>query len=217
MPSKRSAHATPRATPAEFKEQGIKLTAGVTRSPFGDCLIADSPRGICHLAFFDAGSEPIAIGELHAAWPLAEITWNRTQATKLMDAIFSPASPSAPPLKVLVRGTDFQLRVWRELLQVPPGTCVSYAMLAAAAGRPRACRATGSAVASNPVALLIPCHRVIRSDGSPGQYRWGAARKRTILAWETAHPDFHPEFTVIFHSRPTDWARRALSLDFARP
>jgi AraC family transcriptional regulator, regulatory protein of adaptative response / methylated-DNA-[protein]-cysteine methyltransferase len=83
-----------------------------------------------------------------------------------------------------VRGTDFQLRVWSALIHVPPGACVSYAMLAAAAGNPRACRATGSAVAANPVAFLIPCHRVIHNDGTPGQYRWGSVRKQAMLARE---------------------------------
>jgi AraC family transcriptional regulator of adaptative response/methylated-DNA-[protein]-cysteine methyltransferase len=83
-----------------------------------------------------------------------------------------------------VRGTSFQLRVWRALLRVPPGTFVSYGQLANAAGNPRAARATGAAVACNPVAFLIPCHRVIRADGTLGGYRWGVARKRAILAWE---------------------------------
>jgi AraC family transcriptional regulator of adaptative response/methylated-DNA-[protein]-cysteine methyltransferase len=174
------------ATPAEIKAQGrgMAITTGIARSPFGYCLIAESPRGICHLSFFDPGGKTKAIGELCAAWPNAEITWDHEHAAKLIDGIFPPASPSTPPLKFFVRGTAFQLRVWRSLLQVPRGACVSYAILAAAAGNPRACRATGSAVGANPVAFLIPCHRVIRSDGTTGQYRWGTVRKSAMLAWE---------------------------------
>lgn len=176
------------ATPAEIKAhgRGMTLIAGVASSPFGDCLIAESPRGICHLSFFDPGGKTKAIEELQAAWLHAEIDWNHEHATRLIDGIFAPTPSFTPPLNVFVRGTDFQLSVWRALIQVPHGACVSYAMLAAAAGKPRACRATGSAVGTNPVAFLIPCHRVIRSDGNPGQYRWGEIRKQAMLAWEKA-------------------------------
>jgi AraC family transcriptional regulator of adaptative response/methylated-DNA-[protein]-cysteine methyltransferase len=175
------------ATPAEIKAQGrgMTLTAGVASTPFGDCLIADSPRGICHLSFFDPGGKIKAIEELCSAWHHAEIIWDHAHTARLGEEIFTPAPPSREPLAVFVCGTEFQLRVWRALVLVPPGACVSYAMLAAAAGNPQACRATGSAVGANPVSFLIPCHRVIRSDGTPGQYRWGAVRKKVMLAWES--------------------------------
>lgn len=173
-------------TPGEFKARsnGMRLIVGVAPSPFGECLIADSARGICHLSFFDSGGEATALAELSASWLHAEIHQDAEHAAALVARIFSPVQPSESPMRVCISGTDFQLRVWRELLRVPPGACISYAMLAAAAGHPRACRATGSAVGANPVCFLIPCHRVIRSDGSPGQYRWGADRKRAMLAWE---------------------------------
>jgi AraC family transcriptional regulator, regulatory protein of adaptative response / methylated-DNA-[protein]-cysteine methyltransferase len=103
----------------------------------------------------------------------------------MADRIFSKA-PTASPWKLFVRGTPFQLRVWRALLNVEPGTLVSYGKLAAASGNPNASRATGTAVGSNAISYLIPCHRVIRETGISGHYRWGAVRKRAILAWENS-------------------------------
>jgi AraC family transcriptional regulator of adaptative response/methylated-DNA-[protein]-cysteine methyltransferase len=129
-------------------------------------------------------------------WPLANVEADDAHAARLAAMIFSAAPPSAP-WKLFVRGTPFQLRVWRALLYVRPGTLVSYGKLAAAAGNPNASRATGSAaggargvrvsggaVGGNAISYLIPCHRVIRETGISGHYRWGAVRKRAILAWE---------------------------------
>lgn len=178
------------ATPGEIKARGagMCLHAGVAASPFGNCLLAESPRGICHLAFFDGDDKPArdgAIAELEADWPLAEIRMDDGRAQGLADRVFSPAPPAAP-WKLHVRGTPFQLRVWRALLDIAPGTLVSYGKLAAHAGNAKASRATGTAVGSNAISFLIPCHRVIRETGISGHYRWGAVRKRAILAWETS-------------------------------
>ncbi|MDP3850861.1 MAG: methylated-DNA--[protein]-cysteine S-methyltransferase [Luteolibacter sp.] len=177
------------ATPAEIKSRGhgMTLRAAIAESPFGDCLIADSPHGICHLSFFDEGGRDSAIAEMRAEWPLAQMLWNDKVAADLIRKVFTRAEGAAPPLELFVRATDFQHRVWRALLCVPSGTLVSYGGLAAAAGHPQATRATGTAVGSNPISFLIPCHRVIRANGDYGQYRWGAARKRAIIAWESAH------------------------------
>ncbi len=165
-------------------ERVDSLLVGITPSPFGACLIADSPRGICHLSFFDPGGETPALDELRALWPTASIDFDHARAKQMADEIFSSAHQSRPPIRVFVRGTEFQRRVWRALLDVPSGATVSYAKLAATIGNPQACRAIGSAVGVNPVSFLIPCHRVIRSDGTIGQYRWGADRKPIMLAWE---------------------------------
>lgn len=174
------------ATPAELQSiaKGMQIMVGCAPSPFGECLIADSAYGICDLSFFDPAGEEQAIAEFLGSWSHADIQWNHRHAAKLADQIFSPLKPSEPPLRILASGTEFQMRVWRELLRVPFGESTSYAMLAAAIGHPRACRAVGSAVGANSIAFLIPCHRVIHSDGALGQYRWGAVRKRAMLAWE---------------------------------
>lgn len=169
------------ATPGERVNS---LLVGMAPSPFGACLIAESPHGICHLSFFDPGGETAALDELRALWLTTAIEYDHARAKQMADEIFSPARRSSPPIRVFACGTEFQRRVWRALLDVPSGATVSYAQLAAAIGNPQAYRATGSAVGANPVSFLIPCHRVIRSDGTIGQYRWGADRKPIMLAWE---------------------------------
>lgn len=174
------------ATPGEIKARGAGMTirAGVAQSPFGNCLLGETARGICHLSFFDDGGRDHAIAEMKADWPLADVAWDDAHASALAGRIFSPAA-AEDSWKLFVRGTAFQLRVWRALLGVRPGTLVSYGRLAAAAGNPNASRATGTAVGSNAISFLIPCHRVIRETGISGHYRWGAVRKRAILAWES--------------------------------
>jgi AraC family transcriptional regulator of adaptative response/methylated-DNA-[protein]-cysteine methyltransferase len=183
------------ATPGEIKNRGAGMTihAGVASSPFGHCLIGESPRGICYLSFFDDGEQNHAIQEMHDEWPLAAISWDDGHARLLCGQIFSPSTNPPVPWKLHVRGTSFQLRVWRALLRVPPGALVSYGMIADAAGNPRAARATGTAIGSNAISFLIPCHRVIRETGITGHYRWGGVRKRAILAWEAVSrdPDLH--------------------------
>jgi AraC family transcriptional regulator of adaptative response/methylated-DNA-[protein]-cysteine methyltransferase len=174
------------ATPGEIKARGagLEIRAGISISPFGNCLIAETPRGICHLAFFDDGGREAALAGLRVDWPQAEVSRDDDHAARLCGRLFSAAPDPSAPWKLHVRGTAFQLRVWRALLQVPPGALVSYAKLASAAGNPQAARATGGAVGQNAVSFLIPCHRVIRETGLAGHYRWGAVRKRAMLAWE---------------------------------
>ena len=181
------------ATPGEIKSRGAGMTirAGVAGSPFGRCLIGESTRGICHLSFFDEGNREHAIAEMRADWPLADVEWDDAQAARTGARIFSLSPAAGSPWKLFVRGTPFQLRVWRALLRVPPGALVSYGKLAAASGNPNASRAAGTAVGGNAISFLIPCHRVIRETGIPGHYRWGAIRKRAILAWESGR--FHPD------------------------
>jgi AraC family transcriptional regulator, regulatory protein of adaptative response / methylated-DNA-[protein]-cysteine methyltransferase len=174
------------ATPGEIKARGagLGIRAGAADSPFGNCLIGETARGICHLSFFDDGERENAVAEMRADWPLADVETDDNHAAGRAAEIFAPAACPAS-WKLFVRGTPFQLRVWRALLHVRPGTLVSYGKLAAAAGNPNASRATGSAVGGNAISFLIPCHRVIRETGISGHYRWGAVRKRAILAWES--------------------------------
>lgn len=182
------------ASPGEIKSGGAgwTLVAGIAGSPFGNCLIATNPRGICHLAFIQSVDTAPEWAELQAGWPHAQIRRDDSAAECLAARVFvrSPPNPDRP-LKAYVRGTELQIRVWRALLQIQPGTLVSYSRLAAAVGKPTAARAIGTAVAQNPLAYLIPCHRVIRETGVIGEYRWGALRKRALIAWESgaAAPD----------------------------
>ena len=176
------------ATPGEVKSGGAgwALLAGFADSPFGRCLIGEGPRGLCHLSFLD--DDATALAELHAHWPKARIRCDDVAAERLAAVIFNlpRTRPARPALRACVKGTAFQVRVWRALLLVPPGTLVSYGQLAATLDCPHAARAVGTAVGHNPLAWLIPCHRVIRKTGVIGDYRWGHFRKRAMLAWESA-------------------------------
>lgn len=177
------------ASPGEVKSsgEGWTITFGFADSPFGKCLIGESHRGICHLSFVES-SDAIALGTLKAQWPRARLQQSNTNANQLADHIFhrTTAKNSSVPLRAFVRGTSFQVRVWRALMQVQSGTLVSYGGLAAALNQPTAARAVGSAVGQNPLAYLIPCHRVIRETGVIGDYRWGQVRKRAMLVWENS-------------------------------
>ncbi len=176
------------ASPGEVKSGGAEwtLSAGFASSPFGTCLVAESPRGLCHLAFVESKCEKAAWTELQQNWPNAKLFRDDPAAERMARPIFQspPANRPIPRLKAFVRGTSFQLRVWRALIQIPPGQLITYGRLAAAIGNPAAARAVGSAVGANPIAYLIPCHRVIRETGIIGEYRWGKIRKRAMVAFE---------------------------------
>lgn len=177
------------ASPGEMKSggEGWTLIAGFAKTPFGKSLIAESPRGICHLAFLEPGDEDAAWTELHENWLNARLRRNDSTASKIAAQIFAhPSRRSRPALRAFVHGTPFQLRVWRALMQIPPGHLTSYGRLAAMLQIPSAARAVGSAVGANSLAYLIPCHRVIRETGVVGEYRWGDIRKRALLVWEDA-------------------------------
>ena len=176
-------------SPGEYRSGGRALIIryGLFDSPFGPCLIATKPRGICSLRFIDGASGADAGAALQKEWPNARIQFDAESAERLGNRIFAQAGPQpAQPLALWVKGTNFQLQVWRALMNVPFGALTTYGELAARTGHPRAARAVGSAVGGNPVAWLIPCHRVIRETGAIGDYRWGPARKAAILGWEAA-------------------------------
>jgi AraC family transcriptional regulator of adaptative response/methylated-DNA-[protein]-cysteine methyltransferase len=178
------------ASPGEVKARGAgwTLTAGFAQSPFGDCLIASGPRGICHLSFVETRDRDVAGDLIRADWKLAELAWDDDQAAPVAANVFQRTrqADAQKPLRAYIKGTPFQVRVWRALLQIPVGTLASYGQIAGAVRSPTASRAVGSAVGNNPLAYLIPCHRVIRQTGVLGDYRWGSERKKSMLAWETA-------------------------------
>ena len=178
------------ASPGEIKAAGADWTidAGFADSPFGPCLVAQSPRGICHLSFVDGTDRPQAETAIRRDWPRVHIHWGTSAAKNLATQLFvrSGNGHRTAPLKAFVRGSAFQVRVWRALLNIPAGALVSYGHLAEAIGKPTAARAVGTAIGHNPLAYIIPCHRVIRSTGVLGDYRWGTTRKQAIVAWESA-------------------------------
>ena len=177
---------TEAVTPGEYKTrgQGVTIRYGLHASPFGKCLIAVTERGICHLGFVQM-SEGAAIDNLVEEWTNAQMVEDPRTTAPLVEAIFD-AAPGTP-LHVHLRGTNFQLKVWEALLQIPAGQVTTYEGLAQRIGQPAASRAVGSAVGHNPVAVLIPCHRVIRKVGDFGNYRYGALRKKALLAREYLH------------------------------
>lgn len=173
-------------TPGEYQQggAGVTLRYGFHPTPFGECLIAVTPRGICHLAFVAPVSRREALQRLERDWPAAERVADQDATRPFVAKAFPPPGTHAPSLAVHVKGTNFQLKVWRALLEIPPGTVTTYGELAAAVGTPNGSRAVGGAVGSNPVSYLIPCHRVIRSTGALGGYAWGVERKTVMLRRE---------------------------------
>ena len=177
-------------TPGELKEEGAGLTIrfGVHPSPFGDCLVAATDRGICALSFLSGERGREKWKELGTQWRRAAFRKNQAETKDVANRIFDPSRwKNGSPVSVIVRGTNFQVRVWEALVRIPPGCAVSYEQVASRIGEPASARPVGSAVARNPVAFLIPCHRVIRKTGDFGEYGSGSARKKAILAWEAAH------------------------------
>ncbi len=177
---------TEAVTPGEFKSHGAGLIIryGLHLTPFGKCLIATTERGICHLGFVET-SEGNAIDNLVADWNQAKMIEDYKTTAPLIDRIFSTPMPDTP-LNLHLRGTNFQIKVWEALLKIPTGALTTYEQIAAQIGNPNALRAVGTAVGHNPVAVLIPCHRVIRKSGEFGNYRYGPARKKALLAKEFA-------------------------------
>ncbi|MGB5081555.1 MAG: bifunctional helix-turn-helix domain-containing protein/methylated-DNA--[protein]-cysteine S-methyltransferase [Burkholderiales bacterium] len=165
--------------------EGVAMAYGFHATPFGECLIAVTARGICRLAFVGSEGRSAELDGVRRAWPRAALSREQSATGRLVAAIFDPANRDKP-LHLWVRGSNFQIKVWEALLRIAPGELVSYEQVARAVGAPRASRAVGAAVGANPVALLIPCHRVIRKAGEAGDYRWGLARKRALIGREAA-------------------------------
>ena len=179
---------TEAVTPGEYKSKGagLEIRYGFHPTPFGDCLLAETGRGVCYLAFVD-GDREAALACLQGDWSSAHLVEDLAGTAPTVSRIFAPEPGAA--LTVHLRGTNFQIKVWEALLRLPPGGVTSYETLAAQVGLKRAARAVANAVAHNPVAYLIPCHRVLRKSGDFGGYHYGTARKKAILVRELATGD----------------------------
>jgi AraC family transcriptional regulator, regulatory protein of adaptative response / methylated-DNA-[protein]-cysteine methyltransferase len=173
-------------TPGEFKKRGagLRIAYGFHPSPFGECLLATTDRGVCAMYFVTSNRESV-LNEVRRRWPGADFVEDPKTTGKYLERIFQ-RSARLEKLPIDLRGTNFQIKVWQALLEIPPGAVVPYEDLAARVGNPRATRAVGSAVGQNPIAFIIPCHRVIRKVGAIGNYHGGVSRKRAMLAWEAA-------------------------------
>lgn len=184
--------ATEAVTPGEFKQRGagLQIAYGRHTTPFGDCLLAVTNRGICQLLFLTESGWEAAVTEVREQWSAANLVEDQAQTQPFFAQIF-PTNGAAPQrtLSLLLRGTNFQLKVWNALLQIPSGAAWSYEDVAQAIGQPSAARAVGNAVGANPIAYLIPCHRVIRKSGIVDAYRWGSTRKKAMLGWESAQQE----------------------------
>lgn len=173
-------------TPGELKSKGenIDFTTGIHSSPFGDCFIALTPRGIHQLAFVDENFSDHYQQVLEQQWPAARFSKQQQLTRNTVDNIFKPDNRGKEPFQLWIKGSPFQFKVWEALLTIPEGRLASYSSIASGIGQAKAARAVGSAVAGNPVAYLIPCHRVIKKIGVLGNYRWGEARKQAMVGRE---------------------------------
>lgn len=176
-------------TPGEYKNGGKDLVINFSfeESPFGKILIASTPKGICHLVFAD--EEEDSLIELQARFPNAFFQQVKDKLQQDAMRIFSPdwfnmLPGSEQKLKLHLKGSKFQLKVWEALLKIPVARLTTYGQIAELIGNPRSSRAVGTAIGQNPVAFLIPCHRVIRSSGEFGGYRWNSNRKTAMIGWE---------------------------------
>lgn len=173
-------------TPGEYKNGGENLSINYSfaESPFGEIIIASTPKGICHMAFADNYER--ALDFLKSMYPNAKYRNYMDQIQQNAIFVFTQDWSKLNEIKLHIKGTDFQLKVWETLLRIPMGCLTTYGDIAQSIDNPKASRAVGSAVGDNPVAFLIPCHRVIQSTGVFGQYHWGGARKKAIIGWEGA-------------------------------
>ncbi len=181
---------TEAVTPGEYKAAGAGLVIryGVHPSPFGNTLLLVTDKGICGLSFLADADGKAELADQQRQWGAADFVHNPEETGRLVAQIF--ATDSAPaPLHLYVRGTNWQIKVWEALMHLPAGSRVTYGDIARTVCTTSASRAVGNAVARNPIAYLIPCHRVVRQTGQRHNYRWGSERKQAILAWEAAHQD----------------------------
>ena len=173
-------------SPAEYKNGGKSLVINYSfsESPFGNILVASTEKGICYMAF--ENDKETALGDLHHKFPNASFFEKQDSLQKNALSIFDKDWTKLNTIKLHLKGTDFQLKVWESLLTIPMGKLSTYGTLAEKIGNPKSSRAVGTAIGSNPVAFLIPCHRVIQATGHLGGYRWGSDRKQMIVGWESS-------------------------------
>ncbi len=172
--------------PGEYKEGGksLEIHYSISTSPFGKLLIASTSKGICLIDFLE--HEEQANPKITAQFPNALIKNQKDDYQQKAMQFFTQDWPPKTPVKLHLKGTNFQLKVWEALLRIPMGSLSTYGQLAAGIEKPKAARAVGSAIGNNPIAYLIPCHRVIQSSGIIGEYKWGSERKMAMIGWESA-------------------------------
>ncbi len=170
-------------TPGEIRSggEGVIIRHGIANTPFGSAFFAETPRGLCRLTFVDGPGDGKELKRLRDEWPKAKFVRDDERATTLVDTIWGHKTATLP---LAVCGTNFQVQVWRALLELDAAESVTYSALARRLGMPDGARAVGNAVGANPIAWIIPCHRVLRAGGQLGGYRWGVARKQMIRRWE---------------------------------
>ena len=177
-------------TPGDYKKrgEGLEIRYGFHGTPFGPALIMLTARGVCGLAFVDEAdgfSRAEALADMTSRWPAATYIEDPGATAPVVPQIFDVADWNTHDrIKLVLIGTDFEVRVWQALLRIPMGRSVSYTDIASHLGRPTASRAVGSAVGRNPLSFIVPCHRVLRNDGTLGGYHWGLTRKRALIGWE---------------------------------
>lgn len=175
-------------SPGDFKSggAGLAISYGFHPSPFGTAVVMATERGLCGLAFADPGEEQAALDDMIRRWPGARLAQDQNATASYVGRIFSPEQWSADqPLRIVMIGTDFQVRVWEALLRIPLGQAATYSDVARAIGKPSASRAVGAAVGRNPISFVVPCHRALGKSGALTGYHWGITRKRAMLGWET--------------------------------
>lgn len=174
-------------TPGEYRDRGtgIRIEYGFHETPFGQCLIGVTERGVCWLSFLAIEQESrVALEEMKQSWYNSTFHHAQVATERFVQQVFR--STGKERLHLLVKGTNFQVKVWEALLRIPPGALTTYQDIAGKVDNPKAVQAVGSAVGANSIAYLIPCHRVIRKDGILGEYRWSSARKKSMIGWEMA-------------------------------
>lgn len=181
-------------TPGEYKTKGrgLEIAYGYHATPFGECLLATTDKGVCGLNFVQNDQRAAALTGLKSRWKNATLIENPDVTRSIVEQIFNPLTRRrTTPLHLLLNGTNFQIKVWEALIRIPMGAVVSYEDVAASIGMPKASRAVGNAVGNNPVSFVIPCHRVIRKTAEFGNYGGGKARKMAILGWESVQISTH--------------------------
>lgn len=173
-------------TPAEYKNgaKNLDINYSFAESPFGNLIVASTVKGVCFMGFYE--DEPTAFAALQAHFPHAQFSRKLDMIQQNALFIFQNDWSKLHEIKLHLKGTDFQLKVWETLLKIPMGQLATYGTIAQKIGNPNASRAVGTAIGSNPVAFLIPCHRVIQSTGTFGGYMWGPTRKTAMIGWEGA-------------------------------
>jgi AraC family transcriptional regulator of adaptative response/methylated-DNA-[protein]-cysteine methyltransferase len=175
-------------SPGDFKTggDGLEIQYGFHPCPFGTAVLLATSRGLCGLAFADPGGEAAALEDMARRWPGARLVQDQQATAGYVERIFSPQQWRADqPLRIVMIGTDFQVRVWEALLKIPLGQASTYQDVARAIGKPTAARAVGAAVGRNPISFVVPCHRALGKSGALTGYHWGITRKRAMLGWET--------------------------------